>query len=86
LVLRVGLITKTILLVESSDARYSELPSIIDLHASVSLLFTDIPNQQSAYHAYLVLWLLLEYYVRTISPPHRRPCHDVSKMGKTYRS
>eukprot|EP00985_Skeletonema_marinoi_P027191 scaffold21939_cov77-Skeletonema_marinoi.AAC.1 len=29
---------------EASDARYSELSSIIDLHASVSLLFTDIPN------------------------------------------
>ena len=74
--------------VEASDLRWtgSELSSIIDLHASVSLLFTDIPKQQSPYHAHLVLWLLLEYYLRTISPPHRRPCHDVSKMGKTYRS
>jgi len=73
-------------MVEASNAWYSELSSIIDLHASVSLLFTDIPNQQSAYHAHLVLWLLLEYHLRYITPPHRRPCHDVSKMGKTYRS
>eukprot|EP00984_Skeletonema_dohrnii_P027601 scaffold17203_cov96-Skeletonema_dohrnii-CCMP3373.AAC.1 len=39
----------------------------------------DIPNQQSAYHAHLVLWLLLEHYVRTISPPHRRPCHAMCR-------